>query len=83
MTALAVSPDGKMLASGSEDHYIVLSDAFTRAELARWQAHEAGVTALTFSSDGATLVSGASDGTLKLWDLPRIRRGLVSLGLDW
>ncbi|MFI5456524.1 MAG: WD40 repeat domain-containing protein [Isosphaerales bacterium] len=51
--------------------------------LARWEAHDADVTALAFRPDGRTLVSGAADGMLKLWDLPSIRRELAAVGLDW
>ena len=52
-------------------------------EMARWEAHESAVTALSFHPDGKTLASGSKDGTLKLWNLPLIRRELESLGLDW
>ena len=52
-------------------------------ELASWPAHDAAVTALAFSPDGATLASGAWDSTMKLWNLPFLRRELKSLALDW
>jgi WD40 repeat protein len=52
-------------------------------ELARWEAHDANITALAFQPDGRTLISGAADGTLKLWDLASIRSELAALALDW
>jgi WD40 repeat protein len=55
----------------------------TGRSLAEWEAHEATVTALAFNPRGPTLVSGSADGTLKLWDLPAIRRELNEFGLDW
>ena len=90
--SLAVSPDGTVLASGGSGHRtgwaggddltISLWEVPTGRELARWQAHEGGVTALTFSPDGETLFSGGGDGSLKVWDLSYLRRELANLGLD-
>jgi WD40 repeat protein/tRNA A-37 threonylcarbamoyl transferase component Bud32 len=81
--ALAVSPDGRTLASAGEDRMIRLWEMPTGRALARWEPHDARVTALAFRPDGRTLVSGAADGILKLWDLPAIRRELAAMGLDW
>jgi WD40 repeat protein len=81
ITSLAVSPDGKTLATG--DQLVALWDVATGRELARWDAHGIQVTALAFSPDGGMLVSGAADGSVKLWDLAFIRRGLKELNLDW
>ncbi len=81
--AVAVSPDGRTLASGGEDRMICLWELPTARPLARWEAHDANVTALAFRPDGQTLVSGFADGMLKLWDIPMIRRELAAMGLDW
>jgi WD40 repeat protein len=81
--ALAVSPDGRALASGGEDRMIRLWELPTARPLARWEGHDANVTALAFRPDGHTLVSGAADGMLKLWDLDSIHRELAGMGLDW
>jgi WD40 repeat protein len=81
--AMAVTPDGRTLASGGADRTIHLWELPTGRSLARWEAHDANVTALAFRPDGRTLVSGAADGTLKLWDLASLRHELAALGLDW
>lgn|GEM_PF-6632190 len=69
-TCLAFSPDGKVLAAGSNYNYIVLFDTSTWKELKTLKGHNKEVNSISFSPDGKTLASGSSDGTIRFWTYP-------------
>jgi WD40 repeat protein len=66
--SVAFSPDGKRLASGSEDQTIKVWDAQTGQATLTLKGHTRGVTSVAFRPDGKRLASGSDDSTLKVWD---------------
>lgn len=66
---MALSPDGKTLATAGTDGSILLWEVATGKQRRRWQAHQQLVTALGWSADGTILISGGADTTLLVWDV--------------
>ena len=66
--AVAVSPDGEWIATGSGDHTVILWDANGR-RLRRLRGHRNLVQGLAFDSSGQRLLSTSDDNDLRLWDL--------------
>ncbi|MEI6043349.1 MAG: hypothetical protein WCS37_03045 [Chloroflexota bacterium] len=67
--AVAYSPDGKTLASGSSDNTVKLWEVATSKELVTFKDHSSWVTSVAFSPDGKTLASGSADSTVKIWSV--------------
>ncbi len=72
--SLALSPDSKVLATGAEDT-VRLWDVETLKCFAVLEGHTGQVRSLAFSGDGRVLASGSGDRTLKVWDVPALKRG--------
>jgi WD40 repeat protein len=77
LRALAVSPDGRLLALGQQDTVSLCSLAADRLVL-RLVGHSGPVTAVAFSPGGKLLATGAQDTTVRLWEV-RTGRPLAKL----
>ncbi len=68
--AVAISPNGKILASAGDENIIQLWDLPTGQPLGPpLVGHEEQVWSLAFSPDGNILASGSFDDTIILWDV--------------
>ena len=68
--ALAFSPDGHRVVSGSDDHTIRVWDAHTGSPLQTLKGHAGGVYAVAFTPDGERVVSGSADKAVGFWSTP-------------
>ena len=68
VSSVAYSPDGRTIASASEDGEIRLWDAFSGKLITILEGHADGVNSVAFSPDGRTMVSTGVDGMVRLSD---------------
>ncbi len=69
LTAVAVSPDGELLASGVANGTVYVNDFATGRLVARLAGHSLAVRAAAFSADGTRFATASTDGTARLWDV--------------
>ncbi|MDR2111577.1 MAG: hypothetical protein LBQ62_00485 [Candidatus Accumulibacter sp.] len=74
LTAIAIGPDGGLLASGSTDRTVRLWRLPDGHPLATLKAHEHPVGVVAISPDGKLLASGDGGGFIRLWRLPDGKR---------
>ena len=67
--AVAISADGRTIASGSYDKAVILWDASGQMLHAPLKGHTKDVIRVAFSPDGKLLASASTDRTVRLWDV--------------
>jgi WD40 repeat protein len=76
--SVAFSPDGKLLATGTQAGVVRIWQAKTGQELQKWPAHQENATTVRFSPDGRYLATGSWDKTVKVWDVEKVLQGEVN-----
>ena len=77
-TALAVSPDGRWVATVDRDRSLRLREAETGRVVREFVGNRLRVNCLAFSPDGTRLLTGGFDRTARVWDVESGRE-LLSL----
>ena len=67
--SLAVSHDGKLLATGGADNTVKIWEIRQRKELAKLEGHTNHILGLAFNKDDTWLATASADKELKVWDI--------------
>jgi WD40 repeat protein len=67
--AVALSADGKYLATAGGDHLVRLWNADPLKEIRSYAGQTKEALSVAFSPDGKRLASGGADGSIRIWDV--------------
>ncbi|MBL9167304.1 MAG: protein kinase [Verrucomicrobiales bacterium] len=68
VTQATFSPDGRRIATGSEDNSVRIWEVQTGRQLVPELGHQGKITRVVFSPDGTLLATASQDGTARVWD---------------
>ena len=69
ITSIAISTDGKLIASGGLDGSVIIWGISTGNPLLQLAAHTDAIEELTFNPDGNLLVTTGDDAAMRIWDV--------------
>ncbi|HUX52885.1 MAG TPA: hypothetical protein VMV56_00580 [Williamwhitmania sp.] len=67
LCAIALSPDGKVAATGDTDGKITLYDIWAQKSTVKYRGHKSVIVAIAFTPDGSKVVSAATDRSVQIW----------------
>ncbi len=80
VNAVAWSPDGRLIASASDDTYVQVFEAATGKRRVIYTGHTKEVAAVAWSPNGRLIASAGQDGTVQIWTVSNGNKVLTYKG---